>query len=158
MMHQPGMVTNPARGQLNRENALFPVPVRTREFGFARRVRLSRPASPCSFPALGLNLVLAHGIPPDFRDGVHLFILYRHPSWGQSRVYRTTQLRTDRVRCRESTSTGPVALKIVRVTSAAFSGFTIDHLFNAPLFFPTPTSIYYWYARHTTTRCVRTFL
>ena len=30
---QPGKVTNPARGQLNRENEYFPVPVRAREFG-----------------------------------------------------------------------------------------------------------------------------
>ena len=28
---------------------------------------------------------------PAFRDGVHL---YRQPPWGQSRVYRVTQLRT----------------------------------------------------------------
>ena len=27
-MDQPGKVANPARGQLNRENELFPVPVR----------------------------------------------------------------------------------------------------------------------------------
>ena len=26
--HQPGMVANPARGQLNKENRIFPVPVR----------------------------------------------------------------------------------------------------------------------------------
>ena len=26
--HQPGMVVNPARGQLNRKNGIFPVPVR----------------------------------------------------------------------------------------------------------------------------------
>jgi len=26
--HQPGMVANPARGQLNRGNGIFPVPVR----------------------------------------------------------------------------------------------------------------------------------
>ena len=29
---QPGMVANPARGQLNRKNELFPVPLRAREF------------------------------------------------------------------------------------------------------------------------------
>ena len=26
--HQPGVVANPARGQLNKENRIFPVPVR----------------------------------------------------------------------------------------------------------------------------------
>ena len=39
-----------------------------------RRARPSRPASACSFSILGLNLVLTHGISPDFRGGVDLFI------------------------------------------------------------------------------------
>ena len=59
---------------------------------------------------LRLNLVLTHGIPPEFRGGVHLFILNRHTPSGQSRVYRVTQLRTDGVHCRESAGTGPVNL------------------------------------------------
>ena len=71
---QPGKVANPARGQLNRENECFPVPVRASEFGLARRVRQSRPASACSFSILRLNLVLTYGIPPESRGGVHLFI------------------------------------------------------------------------------------
>ena len=57
-MYQPGKVANPVRGQLSRENKLFPVPVRAREFGPARWVRPSRPASVCSFSTLKLN----HGI------------------------------------------------------------------------------------------------
>ena len=73
-MDQPGMVANPAHGQLNRENEYFPVPVCAREFGLARRVRQPCPASACSFSTLRVNLVLTHGIPPDFRGGVHLFI------------------------------------------------------------------------------------
>ena len=73
-MYQPDKVTNPARGQLNRENEYSPVPVRASEFGLARRVQSSRPASACSFSILRLNLVLTHGIPPDFRGGVHLFV------------------------------------------------------------------------------------
>ena len=36
-----------------------------------------------------------------------------HTPWGQSRVYRATQLRTDGVHCRESAGTGPVNLKVV---------------------------------------------
>ena len=36
-------------------------------------VRPSRPASARSFSILRLNLVLTHGIPPDFRGGIHLF-------------------------------------------------------------------------------------
>ena len=72
-MDQPGKVAHPARGQLNRENEYFPVPVRAGEFGFARQVRPSRPAPACSL-TLRLNPVLTHGIPPDFRGGVHVFI------------------------------------------------------------------------------------
>ena len=71
---QPGKVANPARSHLDRENEYSPVPVRAWEFGLARRVRRSRPASACSFFILRLNLVLTHGIPPDFRGGVHYFI------------------------------------------------------------------------------------
>ena len=58
-------------------------------------------------------MVLTYGIPPEFRGGVHLFILNSHTSSGQSRVYRVTQLRTDGVHCRESAGTGPVNLKVV---------------------------------------------
>ena len=47
-MDQPGKVANPARGQLNRENEHSPVPMRAWEFGLARRVQPSRPASACS--------------------------------------------------------------------------------------------------------------
>ena len=73
-MDQPGKVANPARGQLGMENKYFPVPVRAREFGLARRVQPSRPASACLFSILRLNMMLTHGIPPDFRGGVHLSI------------------------------------------------------------------------------------
>ena len=52
-MDQPGKVANPARGQLNRENENFPVRVRACEFGLARRVWHSRPASACSSPYSG---------------------------------------------------------------------------------------------------------
>ena len=73
-MDQPGKVANPARSQLHRENGYSPVPVRALEFGLARRVQPSRPASACSFYILRLNQVLTYGIPPDFRGDVHLFI------------------------------------------------------------------------------------
>ena len=52
----------------------LPLPVGAWDFGLARRVRPSRPASACSFSTLRLNLVLTRGIPPDFRGGAHLFI------------------------------------------------------------------------------------
>ena len=73
-MDKPGKIVNPSRGQLNRENKYFPVHVRAREFGLARRVRPSRPAPACSLYTLRLNLMLSHGIHPDFRGGVHFFI------------------------------------------------------------------------------------
>ena len=73
-MDQPGKVANPAHGQMNRENEYLPVPIRAWEFALARRVQPSRPASAYSFSMLRLNLVLTHGIPPDFRSGVHFFI------------------------------------------------------------------------------------
>ena len=63
-MDQPGKVANPARGQLNRENEHFPVRVCAENLvsrdGFGSPVRL--------------NMVLTHGISPEFRGGVHLFI------------------------------------------------------------------------------------
>ena len=52
---QPGKVANPARGKLNMENEYFPVPIRAWEFGLARRVQPSRPASAYSFSILRLN-------------------------------------------------------------------------------------------------------
>ena len=61
-------VANPARGQLNRGKCpLFP---------YAPENLVSRDgfSRPVSFSILRLNLVLTHGIPPDFRGGVHLFI------------------------------------------------------------------------------------
>ena len=56
-----GEVANPARGQLNRENELFSVPVRACAFGSARRIRPSRPASAYYFSSVRLNLVLVVG-------------------------------------------------------------------------------------------------
>ena len=62
---------------------------------------------------LRLNLVLTYGIPPEFRGGVHIFILNRHTPSGQSRVYQVTQMRTDGVHYREAAGTGPVKLEVV---------------------------------------------
>ena len=79
-MDQTCEVANPARGQLNRENDYFPVPVRARELGRARQVRPSRPGPSCSFSTFRLNSVLTHVIPPAFRDydhkGVNLCVQY----------------------------------------------------------------------------------
>ena len=73
-MDQPCKVANPGRGQLNMENEYSPIPVRALEFGLARRVQSSRPASAYSFSILRLNLVLTHEVPPDFHAAsVYLF-------------------------------------------------------------------------------------
>ena len=92
---------------------LFSPCLRSRlKIGFAKGVRLSRPASACSFSTPRLNLVLTHEIPPAFRNGVHI---YRHPPSGQPIVDRVTQLRIDGVHCRESAGTGPpVVLKVAK--------------------------------------------
>ena len=58
------MVANLSRGQLNREDVFFPVPVRASELGLARQVR--RPAP--------LNLALLAGFHPLSAMGVRLFI------------------------------------------------------------------------------------
>ena len=112
-MDQPGnKAVNPARGQLKRENECFPVPVCAWEFGHARRVWPSRPASACPFFTLRLNLGLTHVIPPAFQGGV--IYLYRRPTSGQSRVNCVTQeVRTDGVHCPDFAGTGPVAIMMV---------------------------------------------
>ena len=56
-MHQPGKVANPARGQLNRKNEYFPVPVRALEFETGSAV-LSRASLVISI--LRLNLINVH--------------------------------------------------------------------------------------------------
>ena len=58
----------------------------------------------------------------------------RHHRYGQLRVYLVTTLRTDHVHCRGAASAEPVVLKVVPVTGAAFSGFTMDQLLCASLF------------------------
>ena len=52
--------------------------------------------------------------------------LNRHTPPGQSRVYRVIQLRNEGVHCRESAGTGPIFLKAVGTTGAAFSAIPID--------------------------------
>ena len=85
---QPGEAANAPRGQLNREIEYFPVPVRALEFGLARRFRQSVPSRvSLLIPIiLRLNMVLTHGVPPEFRCGVHFYLGCHAPS-GQSRVY-----------------------------------------------------------------------
>ena len=133
------MMTNPARGQLNMGEYVSPRLIFwSRGIGSAVLSHASLP----SFSTLRLNPVLTHGIFPAFHGGrVHMNC--QSPS-GQSRDFRVTQMRANGVRCRESTGTGPgppVALKAVLVTSAAFSGFPMDHYCMRFVF----SNTHYWY-------------
>ena len=134
------MVTNPARGQLNMGECIFPrLIIWSRGIG---PVVPSR-ASLLSFSRLRLNPVFTHGISPAFHGGcVHIYC--QSPS-GQSQDYRvTTQMRANGVHCRESTGKGPgppVALKAVLVTGVACSGFPMDHFCMRFVFSHT----HYWY-------------
>ena len=56
-MGQPGMVANPARGQLNRETLFFSLSSSAHENSVSREIRPSRPASACSFSTIRLKLV-----------------------------------------------------------------------------------------------------
>ena len=77
--------------------------------------------------------------------------LNRHPASCQSRVYQVTLLRTDGVHCRESVGTGPEVLKVVPVTGAAFSSFTMDQLMCASLYH-LPINVRY---RNCRRRCIK---
>ena len=79
--------------------------------------------------------IMLHPRPPAIVE-----LVQHHTPSGQSRVYRVMQLRTDCVDCRVSVGTGPVVLKVVRVTGAAFSSPWTKY-FCTPLF----SHIYYWY-------------
>ena len=137
-MNQPGKVANPARGQLNRENE-FPRP-RTRLRIWPRETGSAVPSrvSP-HFSILRVDLVLTLLI-----SARRPFIyLNRHTPSGQSRVHRATQLRTDRVHCRESAGTGPVVLKVVPVTGVAILQVTMDQQLMCASLFLHPLD--YWY-------------
>ena len=80
-MNQAGKVANPARGQLNRENEYFPVRVCAREFGLARRVRQSRPASASSSPYSDLIWCLLTGfLPSSAAASVYMYDPHFHQS------------------------------------------------------------------------------
>ena len=87
-MDQSGKVANPARDQLNRKKIIFPCPrsrlkIWSRETGPAVPSRVSLLIS-----ILRRNLVLTYRIPPEFRGGVHLFILNHHTPSGHAIAYQ----------------------------------------------------------------------
>ena len=112
-MDQPGKVGNLGRGQLDRQKLIFSLSAFAPE-DLVSRDELAVPSRvSLLISILRLNMVLTYEIPPEFRGGVHLFILNRHTPSGQSRVYWVTQLHTDGVHCQESAGTGPVNLEVV---------------------------------------------
>ena len=69
---QPGKVTNPARGQLNRKMNTSLSPIEPENLVSRDRFGTSRIRLLISVNRL--NLVLTYGIPPEVRGGVHLYI------------------------------------------------------------------------------------
>ena len=76
---------------------------------------------------LRLNLMLTYGITPEFRGGVHLFLLKPPYAIGSVPSLSGHAIGTNDVHSRESAGTGPVNLKVVPVTGAAISGITMDY-------------------------------
>ena len=136
-MDQPGKVADCARGQLNRK-IFFSCPCPRSRLGIWSRETGSAVPSRVSLLILHTRaesdwLVLTHGIPPDFRGGVHLFIpptaIASVASLsGHEIAYRWCSLPRVR-RHRASSPRG-----IVPVTGAAFSGIAMDQLMCASLF------------------------
>ena len=81
---------------------------------------MSRPASACSFSSLRLNMVLTHGIPPDFRGGVNILFIPPYaigsvPSLsGDANTYRCHPLPKVR-------RTGPAVLKVAVTGAVVFA-------------------------------------
>ena len=131
------MAANPVRGQLSRENEYFTCPrSRLRSWSRETGVWSSHPASACSFSTPRLNKVLTHGIPPDSRGRVHLFI--PPTAIGPIPSLSVMQLRTNGIHCRESADTRQVVFEVVPVTVAVFSGITMKQLMRASLFSHPP--------------------
>ena len=133
-MDQPGKVANPARGQLNRENGISMSPFALESF-WCRETGSAVPSRVSLFILHSQAESVAYSRDssrfPRWRQFIHL---NRHTPSGQSQVYQVTQMSTDGVHCRELASTGSVVLKVVPVTGAVFSGFTMDQLMCAFLF------------------------
>ena len=104
-----------------------------------QRDRFGRPVprQPARPPHSGCTWCLFTGFFP--LSTVASIYSYLQPSLDQSRVYQITKLCTDGVHCRRGyAGIGPLVLKVVPVTGAAFSGITMDQLFIRSSF-PTPT-------------------
>ena len=110
-MDQPGKVTNPARGQLNRENNIPLSPCAPENLvsrdGFSRPVP-RQPAHLHTQAEFGAYLRDSSRVPRRRPFMKPPYAIGSVPS-----ISGRTQLRTDGVHCRESAGTGPVNLKVV---------------------------------------------
>ena len=112
-MDQPGKVANPA--------LIFPSP-RSRLRIWSRETYSAVPSR--------VSLLILHtqdeygGLLTRFLpiSAAASTYLYRFTPSGQRRLYRVAHLRIDGVHCREIAGTGPVVLKVVPATGAAFAG------------------------------------
>ena len=84
--------------------------------GYSRLV----PRQPAHSPYSSWIWCLLTGFLP-ISAAASIYCFNRHTPSGLSRVHQVTQLRTDGVRYRESAGTGPIVLKVVPVTDAAFA-------------------------------------
>ena len=106
------------------------------------RDRFGRPVprQPARPPHSGCTWCLFTGFLP--LSTVASIYSYLQPSLDQSRVYQITKLCTDGVHCRRGyAGIGPLVLKVVPVTGAAFSGITMDQTFHSLLF----SHAQFWY-------------
>ena len=119
---QPGKITPPTHGQLNKENVFSPFPFAPDSLvlrdGFGSPVP-RQPAHLHTQAESGAYLLRDSSRVPRPRPFNYLS---RHAPLGQSGVYRVTQLRTDLSHCRESAGSGPVNHKVVLVAGAVLAG------------------------------------
>ena len=134
-MNQQGTVASPARGQLNSRETGSPVTPRVSPLILHTRAESSIWWSGGAF-SRDLSRF------PRRRPFIHTVNRHRASPY-YIIVYQITQLHTDGVHCREAAGGGSAILKVVPVTCAAFSGFTVDHLLCASLFHTYP--LQYWY-------------
>ena len=121
-----------AYGHLNRETklSLSPVSVRASEFGLARQVRTSRPASPSLTESAAYSQVPSPPFSVPRRSRHHTINRHQRVS---PELNQVTQLHTGGVRRRESSSTRPVVVKVAQGNPV--------HQFICAFFFPTPNTV-----------------
>jgi len=129
---QEGIVANPARGQLNRENRCFPLLARAWEF--VSRVRFDYLVSrQLVHPGwIWCLLTWLNSTLPLFAT-VSIITAMRYRA-SPDYISHVIALPIDDVSCRESAGRGQVVLKVARWTGAFYSSNPMEQLTWAPLF------------------------